>query len=73
VPKRAKPSWSKPSRKGVGRSWKISLNRSVGLFNYVTRLADGFGLQLHPTLLEAVETGIPLSKVSRDETENPRG
>ncbi len=34
----------------------------VGLFNYLTRLADGFGLQLHERLLEAAATGVPLQK-----------
>ena len=32
----------------------------VGIFNYLTRLADGTGLQLDPQTLAAGETGIPL-------------
>ena len=32
----------------------------VGIFNYLTRLADGFGLELHPALVEAARGGIPL-------------
>jgi alkylhydroperoxidase family enzyme len=35
----------------------------VGLFNYLTRLADGMGLQLDPETLEAAETGIALKRV----------
>jgi uncharacterized peroxidase-related enzyme len=35
----------------------------VGIFNYLTRLADGFGLELHPILLEAARSGIPLRRV----------
>ena len=35
----------------------------VGIFNYLTRLADGFGLELHPTLMEAARSGIPLRRV----------
>jgi len=34
----------------------------VGIFNCLTRLADGFGLQLNPEILDAAETGIPLQK-----------
>ena len=34
----------------------------VGIFNYLTRLADGFGLELHPALMEAARSGIPLRR-----------
>jgi len=34
----------------------------VGIFNYLTRLADGFGLELHPTLLEAARSRIPMQR-----------
>lgn len=36
----------------------------VGIFNYLTRLADGTGLQLDPQTLEAGATGIPLRRAS---------
>ena len=36
----------------------------VSLFNYMTRMADGFGLQLHPDVLKAAETGVPLKRKS---------
>ncbi len=32
----------------------------VGIFNYITRLADGLGLQLDVQIEEAGETGVPL-------------
>jgi uncharacterized peroxidase-related enzyme len=32
----------------------------VGIFNYLTRLADGFGLQLPEDVRRAAETGVPL-------------
>jgi alkylhydroperoxidase family enzyme len=32
----------------------------VGLFNYLTRMADGFGLRLDPETRRASETGEPL-------------
>jgi len=34
----------------------------VGIFNYLTRLADGFGLQLDPQVAEAGRTGVPLQR-----------
>ncbi len=35
----------------------LEVGHIVGLFNYLTRLADGFGLQLDPQVDEAVRTG----------------
>ena len=32
----------------------------VGIFNYLTRLADGFGLQLDRQTQEASDSGVPL-------------
>jgi uncharacterized peroxidase-related enzyme len=34
----------------------------VGIFNYLTRLADGLGLQLDPETEEASRTGISLQR-----------
>ena len=34
----------------------------VGIFNYLTRLADGFGLQLDPGTKVASETGVALKR-----------
>jgi uncharacterized peroxidase-related enzyme len=34
----------------------------VGIFNYLSRLADGLGLQLDPGTLEAPETGVALKR-----------
>jgi len=34
----------------------------IGIFNYLTRLADGLGLQLDPGTLEAAETGVALKR-----------
>ena len=36
----------------------------VGIFNYLTRLADGFGLQLDAGTRHASETGEALARVS---------
>ena len=37
----------------------------VGIFNYLTRLADGFGLQPDAGTLEAGKTGVPLEHRGR--------
>ncbi len=34
----------------------------VGIFNYLTRLADGFGLRLDPGTLAAAESGVALRR-----------
>ena len=34
----------------------------VGIFNYLTRLADGFGLQLDADTRRAAETGVALRR-----------
>ena len=38
----------------------------VGIFNYLTRLADGFGLQLDAGTEEAGRTGVPLQRAVSD-------
>jgi len=40
----------------------LELAHIVGIFNYLTRLADGFGLQLDPQTAEAARTGIALRR-----------
>jgi uncharacterized peroxidase-related enzyme len=40
----------------------LEVGHIVGIFNYLTRLADGFGLQLDPEVEEAARTGIPLQR-----------
>jgi alkylhydroperoxidase family enzyme len=34
----------------------------VGIFNHLTRLADGFGLALDPGTAEAARSGVPLRR-----------
>ena len=34
----------------------------VAVFNYLTRMADGMGLQLDPATAEASRTGVPLRR-----------
>ena len=42
----------------------LEVGHIVGIFNYLTRLADGFGLQLDPPVAEAARTGVPLRRRS---------
>ena len=43
----------------------LEVGHIVGIFNYLTRLADGFGLQLDAQTIEAGQTGIPLRRPNR--------
>ena len=40
----------------------LEVGHVVGIFNYLTRLADGFGLQLDRRTIEASETGVALRR-----------
>ena len=40
----------------------LEVGHIVGIFNYLTRLADGFGLQLDARTLEASQTGVALRR-----------
>lgn len=40
----------------------LEVGHIVGIFNYLTRLADGFGLQIDVGTLEAARTGTPLRR-----------
>ena len=40
----------------------LEVGHIVGIFNYLTRLADGFGLQLDPEVEEAGRSGVPLQR-----------
>jgi uncharacterized peroxidase-related enzyme len=44
----------------------LEVGHIVGYFNYMTRLADGFGLMLNPETAEASRTGIPLERPASD-------
>ena len=46
----------------------LEVGHIVGLFNYLTRLADGFGLQLDVKTQEAARTGISLKSLSKGKT-----
>jgi len=38
----------------------LEVGHIVGLFNYLTRMADGFGLSVDPPIERASQTGEPL-------------
>ncbi|HLZ29472.1 MAG TPA: hypothetical protein VKV73_19315 [Chloroflexota bacterium] len=40
----------------------LEVGHIVGIFNYLTRLADGFGLQLDPEVAQAAASGVPLTR-----------
>ncbi len=42
----------------------LEVGHIVGLFNYLTRMADGFGLRLDPETRRASETGEALRRPS---------
>ena len=46
----------------------LEVGHIVGIFNYLTRLADGFGLQLDGRTIEASETGIALRRPTEQAT-----
>ena len=42
----------------------LEVGHIVGIFNYLTRMADGFGLLLDPETKKAGETGVALKRAS---------
>ena len=40
----------------------LEVGHIVGIFNYLTRIADGFGLQLDQRTIAASETGVALRR-----------
>ncbi|HXO27003.1 MAG TPA: hypothetical protein VOA80_06650 [Thermoanaerobaculia bacterium] len=49
---------------GLDDQGLLELGHLIAIFNYFPRLADGFGLILHPQLREAAATGVPLRRSS---------
>ena len=47
---------------GFDDSACLEVGHIVGIFNYLTRLADGFGLKLDANTEEAARTGTALSR-----------
>ena len=49
--------WSSLRTLGFDDRACLEVAHIVGIFNYLTRLADGFGLQLDPEVIQAAATG----------------
>jgi uncharacterized peroxidase-related enzyme len=54
--------WDKLRAHGFDDEACLELAHVVGIFNHLTRLADGFGLELDPATLAAAEGGGPLRR-----------
>jgi alkylhydroperoxidase family enzyme len=66
TPTRMTPDDWEPLRKlGFDDQALLEVGHIVGLFNYLTRLADGFGLQLDSAVEEAARTGVVLKRRSQ--------
>ena len=44
----------------------LEVGHIVGIFNYLTRMADGFGLLLDPGTEKAGETGVALKRAAAE-------
>jgi alkylhydroperoxidase family enzyme len=54
--------WEPLRRLGFDDTALLEVNHVVGIFNYLTRLADGMGLLLDPETDQASRTGIGLRR-----------
>lgn len=54
--------WQPLRNLGFNDEGILEVAHIVGIFNYLTRLADGLGLQLDRGIIEAAETGVPLHR-----------
>ena len=57
-----KGDWEPLRRIGLADHGCLEVAHIVGLFNYLTRLADGMGLELDAPVYEALTTGEVLSR-----------
>lgn len=56
--------WEALGEVGLDQEGCLELAHIVGLFNHLTRLADGFGLRVDPATLAAAAGGPRLSRAS---------
>ncbi len=57
-----KEDWQPLRELGFDDGACLEVAHIVGIFNYLTRLADGFGLQLDAGTREASESGVALKR-----------
>ena len=60
--KMTKDDWRPLREMGFDDEACLEVGHIVGIFNYLTRLADGFGLLLDPAVEEAGRAGRPLER-----------
>ena len=60
----AAADWQELREVGLDDQGLLELGHLIAIFNYFPRLADGFGLNLHPELRHAAATGVPLRRSS---------
>jgi alkylhydroperoxidase family enzyme len=56
--------WQPLRELGLSEETLLEVAHVVGIFNHLTRLADGLGLELDPQTEEAALTGVPLERDS---------
>jgi alkylhydroperoxidase family enzyme len=56
----APTDWQPLRDLGLTEEALLEVTHVVGIFNHLTRLADGLGLVLDPQTEEAARTGVPL-------------
>jgi alkylhydroperoxidase family enzyme len=54
--------WEPLRKLGLDDQALLEVTHVVGIFNYLTRLADGMGLLLDPETAEASRTGVALER-----------
>jgi hypothetical protein len=60
--------WKELGEVGMDDEGCLELAHIVGVFNHLTRLADGFGLRVDPHTLAAASGGPPLLRAHRGVT-----
>lgn len=56
--------WQPLRDAGLDDQGLLEVGHLIAIFNYFPRMADGFGLSLHPKMREAAATGIPLRRAT---------
>jgi len=64
--KMTEEDWAPLRKLGFNDEALLEVGHVVGIFNYLTRLADGFGLLLDSAVQEAARTGVALKRRSGD-------
>ena len=57
--------WAQLRSLGFDDEACLEVGHIVGIFNHLTRLADGFGLQVDPEVIEAAASAHPLDWKNR--------